>query len=85
MYINTIQKSADKNPKKFHLENLKEGDHWVHIDIEWDNNIKIYLKTGCACMEQIQLAQGKKKRYVKVKFFRVHAMKSHMRIRFAVT
>jgi len=34
MFSNMIQISADKNPKKFQLENLKVRHHWEHLDIE---------------------------------------------------
>jgi len=47
MFGNMIQISADKNPKKFQLENLKVRHHWEHLDNEWDNNIKMYLKIVC--------------------------------------
>jgi hypothetical protein len=44
MFSNMIQISADENPEKFQLENLKLKHHWEYVDIEGENNIKMYLK-----------------------------------------
>jgi hypothetical protein len=89
MFSNMIQISADKNPKEFPLENLKVRHHWEHVDMKWDNNIKIYIKILCVCVRACGYGvdtPGSEYNLVvdKVNIFHVHTMKANMGLRVRV-